>query len=96
MNHDIWFEANCDRIKNNKEKNITNYNKRENLNRIKHKYNIGNRITLRKAGLRQKLWAPKEGPYSILHVGTNGKVKIQRSIVHGRVNINRIEPLFEH
>jgi hypothetical protein len=46
MIHDIQFEANCDRIKNNTEKKIAISNKRENLNRIKHKYNVGDRIIL--------------------------------------------------
>jgi hypothetical protein len=59
MIHDIRFEANWDRTKNNKEKYIANTNKRENLNRIKHKYNVGDRIILRKPGLRRKLSAPK-------------------------------------
>jgi hypothetical protein len=83
MIHDIRFEANWDRIKNNKEKNIANSNKRGNLNRIKHKYNVGGHIIiLQKSGLRRKLSVPKEGLYTILHVGTNGTVKIQRGIVH--------------
>jgi hypothetical protein len=34
-----------------KKKNIENSNKRENLNRIKHKYNVGGCIILRKPGL---------------------------------------------
>jgi hypothetical protein len=46
MIHDIQFEANWDRIKNNKEKNIATSYKRENLNRIKHKYNVGDHIIL--------------------------------------------------
>jgi hypothetical protein len=50
--HDIQFEANWDRIKNNKVKNIATSNKRENLNRIQHKYNVGDRIILQKPGLR--------------------------------------------
>jgi hypothetical protein len=52
MIHEIQFEANWDRIKNNKEKNIATSNKRENLKRIQHKYNVGDRIILRKPGLR--------------------------------------------
>jgi hypothetical protein len=51
MVHDIQFEANWDRIKKNKEKNIATSNKRENLNRIQHTYNVGARIILRKPGL---------------------------------------------
>jgi hypothetical protein len=52
MIHDIRFQANWDRIKNNKQKIIANSNKRENLNRIKHNYNVGDRILLRKPGIR--------------------------------------------
>jgi hypothetical protein len=44
MIHDIQFEANWDRTKNNKEKKIPTSNKRENLNRIQHKYNVSDRI----------------------------------------------------
>jgi hypothetical protein len=77
MIHDIRFQANWDRIKNNKQKIIANSNKRENLNRIKHSYNVGDRIVLLKPGLLRKLSAPKEGPCTVLEVGTNGTVKIQ-------------------
>jgi hypothetical protein len=66
------------------------------LGRIKHNYNVGDRILLRTPGLRQKLAAPKEGLYTILEVGTNGTVKIQRGIVHECVTIRIIEPFFEH
>jgi hypothetical protein len=44
MIHDIRFQANWDRIKNNKQKIIANSHKREDLNRIKHNYNVGDRI----------------------------------------------------
>jgi hypothetical protein len=62
MIHDVRFQANWDRIKNNKQKTIASSNKRENLNRIKHNCNIGDPIILQKPGLRRKLLAPKEGP----------------------------------
>jgi hypothetical protein len=78
MIHDIRFEANWDIIKNNKEGIIATSDKRENINRIMHKYNVGDRIILQKPGLQRKLSAPKDGLYTILHVGTNGTVKIQR------------------
>jgi hypothetical protein len=51
MIHDVTFQANWDRIKNNKQNIISNSNKRENLNRIKHNYYDGDRILLRKPGL---------------------------------------------
>jgi hypothetical protein len=50
--HGVRFQANWDRIKNNKQQNISSSNKRENLNRIKHTYNVGDRILLQKLGLR--------------------------------------------
>jgi hypothetical protein len=52
MIHDIQFEENWDRIKNNKEKYIATSKKREKLNIVKHKYNVVDRIILRKPGLR--------------------------------------------
>jgi hypothetical protein len=75
---------------------IANSNKRENLNRIKNNYNVGDRILLQKPGLRRKISASKDGPYTVLEVGTNGMVKIQGGIVHEHVNIRRIEHFFEH
>jgi hypothetical protein len=53
MIHDIRFQANWDSIKNNRQQIIEISNKRENLNRIKSKYNVGDRILLRKPGLNE-------------------------------------------
>jgi hypothetical protein len=79
MIHDIRFQANWDRIKNNKQKNIESTNKRENLNRIRHTYNAGDRILSRKPGIRRKLLSPREGPSNILEVAVNtsGKASAQ-------------------
>jgi transposase InsO family protein len=52
MIHNVRFQANWDRIKNNKQKHISSSNKREIVNRIKHYYNVGDGISLRKPGLR--------------------------------------------
>jgi hypothetical protein len=52
MIRDISFQANWDRIINNKQNNIASSNKRENLNRIKHNYNVGDHILLRRPGLQ--------------------------------------------
>jgi hypothetical protein len=51
MMHDVRFQANWDSIKTNKTKIIEKSNKRENLNRLKYKYKVGDRILLRKPGL---------------------------------------------
>jgi hypothetical protein len=58
MIHDIRFQANRNRIKNNKRKYIENSNKIENINRIKHKYNVGDCIIFWKPSLRCKLSDP--------------------------------------
>ena len=42
-----------------------------------------------------KLSVPREGPYKILKVHTNGTVRIQRGIVAMRVNIRRLTPYLE-
>jgi hypothetical protein len=41
---------------------------------MKYNYNIGDRILLGKPGVQRRLSTPKEGPYTILEVGTNGTV----------------------
>jgi hypothetical protein len=75
MIHDVRFQENWDRIKNNFLKK--NSKKRENLNRIDDKYNVGDHMMLWKPGLRCRLTVPNEGPYPILEVGTNGTVEKQ-------------------
>jgi hypothetical protein len=57
INH-VRFQENWERIRNNKRKIIEKSNKHKNLNRIKDKYNVGDRILLsnilRKPGLLRK------------------------------------------
>jgi hypothetical protein len=47
------------------------------------------------AGIRQKLDAPRHGPYKITETFTNGTVRIQRGIVNDRINTRRITPFTE-
>jgi hypothetical protein len=58
MIHDVRFQENWDRIKNNKQKIIESSNKRENLNRKINKYDVGDHILLQKPDLQRKLSAP--------------------------------------
>jgi hypothetical protein len=67
MIHNVHFQANWDRIANNKRKNIEQSNKIKNLNKLKNKYKAGDHILLRKPGLRRKISAPKEEPYTVLY-----------------------------
>ena len=70
-------------------------NIRENLKRVEHDYNVGDRVMLRKKGIIRKLSRKKSGPYTITRVHTNGTVTIQKGVSSERVNIRRIETIFE-
>ena len=70
-------------------------NVRENLRRIEHDYNVGDKVMLKKKGILRKLSRKKSGPYKITRVHTNGTVTIQKGVSSERVNIRRIEPIFE-
>jgi hypothetical protein len=50
---------------------------------------------LTKPGIIPKLATPREGPYRIVRVYTNGTVRIQRGVVASRVNIRRLTPYLE-
>jgi hypothetical protein len=76
MINDVRFQASWDRIKNNKQNNISSSNKRENLNRIKHNVKVGDRILLRKNSSTTKVIGTQVGN-TILEVGKNWMIKIQ-------------------
>ena len=95
MIHNIPFVANWDRIKTNKQKLIDQSNKKENNKCLCQKYQVGDKVLLHKPGIRRKLSTPKEGPYPVLKVPTNGTVKIQCGIIQETVNLRRLEPFFE-
>ena len=95
MTHNIPFVEDWNRIKTNKQKLINKSNSLENSKRLNHTYKIGNKVFLTKPGIRRKLSTPKDGPYSILKVHSNGTVKLQRGIIQEKVNIQRLEPFFE-
>ena len=70
-------------------------NLRENKNRIDYDYQIGSQVYIVKDGILRKLTCPKEGPYPVTDVFTNGTVRIQRGPINERINIRRLEPHFE-
>ena len=69
-------------------------NLRENKKRIDYDYQAGDLVYKLKDGILRKLESPKEGPYPITEVFTNGTVCIQRGTVNERINIRRLEPHF--
>ena len=88
----ISFNANCDHIKQHKQELINNNNARENAKCIEHEYKVGDLVLLEKPGVIPKLAKPRQGPFSITHVYTNGTVRIQRGAINDRVNIPRLTP----
>ena len=94
MIHNIPIIADWNRIKTNKQKLIIQSNECENNKCLPHKYKEGNQVLLHKPGICHKLITPKEGPYIIMKVHTNGTVKIQHGIIEETVNLCRLEPFF--
>ena len=56
---------------------------------------MGDKVFLEVPGIKQKLAAPRNGPYPILQVHSNGTVHIKCSHVTECVNIRRITPYVE-
>ena len=77
------------------QKLVDKANLRENKNRIDYDYTVGQEIYIKNDGIQRKMDSPKQGPFTITEVFTNGTVRIQRGNVNERINIRRIEPHFE-
>ena len=78
-----------------KQESVDKSNLRENLKRVDYDYVVGQQIYVKHEGIQRKLNSPKQGPFLITNVYTNGTVRIQRGNVNERINIRRIEPHFE-
>ena len=91
----IQFQADWARIKLRKQETINKSNAQENARRISHDYQVGEKVLLEKPGIIQKMSQPRQGPYEITKVHTNGTVRIRRGHVTERVNIRRLTPYFE-
>ena len=89
------FKADWASIALRKQKLINESNARENKKRIQHEYKVGDKVLLERPGIQPKMGAPRDGPYEVVHVSTNGTVRIQKGAVTQRVNIRRLTPYFE-
>ena len=74
---------------------IDESNARENKKRIKHQYRVGDKVLVEKPGIIRKMSTPREGPYPITKVYTNGTVRIRRGSVNEQINIRRLTPYHE-
>jgi transposase InsO family protein len=92
----IEFHANWAALQQQRQKEITRNNQRENASRKDHQYKVGDKILLSKPGhIRRKLENPRHGPYEITAVFSNGTIRIQRGSISERVNLRRVTPYFE-
>ena len=67
-------------------------NQRENAKRIPHDYKEGDLVSKEIPGIKPKLSAPREGPYRVEKVYSNGTIRIRRGHVSERINIRRVQP----
>ena len=89
------FIADWDYIRHHKQNIIHNNNERANAKRIPHKYQIGDKIMLKKYN-QHKYGGPEyKGPYAITTVNDNGTVHIQRHKFYDIVNIRNIKPYYQ-
>ena len=89
----VKFQANWKFIKERKQKLIALNNKRENSKRIKHTYQIGDKILLQRVKQSKYGEPDYEGPYTILQVNPDsGTVTFQKKKYSDSVNIRQIIP----
>ena len=91
----IMFKAEWANIVQCKNEQIQRNNARENSKRIEHTYQVGDKVLVNRPGILRKLTAPREGPYTVIKVHTNGTVRIQRGPVATRINIRRLTPYYK-
>ena len=78
-----------------KQQTVDKANLRENSKRIDFDYEVGQKAYIVRDKPYRKLDGPKQGPFRITDVYTNGTVRIQKGNVNERINIRRLEPHFE-
>ena len=91
----IKFEADWNRIRNKRQNEINRNNQRENRSRIAHEYVVGQKVLVQKPGILRKMTKPRQGPYTVEQVNTNGTIQIRRGAVTDTVNIRRCTPYYE-
>ena len=88
----IRIEADWARIQEKRQKEMQRNNIRENRSRIDHTYTQGEKVLLDKPGILRKMTVPRQGPYEVERVYTNGTIRIRRGAISERVNLRRVTP----
>jgi len=89
------FDANWRFIRQRKQLLINQNNQKENQKRIPHLYKVGDKVLYRIDSLSKYSGNPFEGPYKIVHVYTNGTVRLKMGAVTDTVNIRLLKPYRE-
>jgi hypothetical protein len=92
----MTFEADWAMIRQRRQTEAEKNNRKENKKRIRHKYKVNDKVLLTIPGIKPKLHTPRQGPYKVTRVYTNGTIRIRRGHVTERVNIRRVTPFFEN
>jgi hypothetical protein len=91
----IMFEANWEEIREQKQKQIKENNKKENSKRLEHIYKEGDQVLHQKLTKSKYGQNPWDGPFKVKKVYDNGTVLIQKGVILERVNIRLIKPYKE-
>jgi transposase InsO family protein len=91
----IKIEADWNRIQQRRQAEMHRNNQRENRSRINHVYRVGDKVLLARPGILRKLSTPRQGPYNVEQVNTNGTIRIRKGAVSDTVNIRRVTPYRE-
>ena len=91
----VDYITNWERLRQERQKQMTRNNLCKNKNRIEHEYKQGDQVLLEKPGIIPKMDKPRTGPHSVNKVWSNGTVTLQQGNVKERVNIRRLTPFYE-
>ena len=92
----VTFKADWAAIALRKQQRINDSNNKENKKRKEHEYREGDQVLLERPGKLRKLSTPRQGPYQVVSVSTNGTCSIRKGAVVQRVNIRRLTPYYPH
>ena len=92
----VKFAADWARIRQKRQAEMSRNTQRENRSRLRHTYKVDDKVLLTKPGINPKLSAPRQGPFKVERVYTNGTIRIRRGAISERVNIRRVTPYFEN
>ena len=90
----LKFRADWAAIQQKRQKEIDRNNARENKSRIDHTYKPGDLVSLTNPRKVRKVNKPRNGPYKVTKVFTNGTIRIQQGRVSERVNIRCVHPYY--